>query len=359
MNKLLQLIAFCITISAVQLVSAERIKDISDIAGIRSNPLVGYGVVVGLNGSGEGKDISPLLRQLGIALPDDQLKMDNAAVVVIHAELPPFSKVGQKIDVTVSSLGEADELRGGTLLMAPLKGADGQVYAIAQGSLVVGGLGVKGADGSRLSINVPTVGRIPNGAMVERVVPNNFENKDHIVLNLHRPDFTTAMRVANRINRMVGPATAKPLDATSIRVSAPRDAAQKVSYLAALENLTVRQGDGPAKIVINSRTGTIVVGQHVRVSPAAITHGSLIVRVMKKKNVFQPEAFTNGQTEVAEETEIEFEEGDGKMFVLDTGVTLDQLVDAVNAIGSSPGDLMAILEALKEAGALHADLVVI
>lgn len=265
---------------------AERVKDMASVAGVRSNQLVGYGLVVGLDGTGDQTSQTPftvqsiknMLNQFGITVPPNvnpQLK--NVAAVSVSATLPPFAKPGQTIDVTVSSIGNAKSLRGGSLLMAPLRGADGQVYAIAQGNLVVGGLTAGGNDGSKVTVNIPSVGRVPNGATVERTVDNPFMASDSVVLNLRAADFTTANRLAESINKTMGEGTAQPLDATSVRVNAPRDAAQRVAYVSMLENLEVEPGEAPARVIVNSRTGTVVIGSHVRVMPAAVAHGSLTV----------------------------------------------------------------------------------
>jgi len=347
---------------------AERVKDLASVAGVRSNPLVGYGLVVGLDGSGDQTSQAPftvqslksLLNQLGVTVPagvNPQLK--NVAAVAIHAELPAFAKPGQVIDITVSSLGNAGSLRGGSLLMAPLKGADGQVYAIAQGNVVVGGLGVSGKDGSRVSVNVPSSGRIPGGAMVERVVASSFDVGPEIELNLHTPDFTTAARLASGINQLLGGDFARAHDAVTVAVRAPTDAAARVAFLAELENLEVQPGEGAARVIVNARTGTVVVGNKVRVLPAAVSHGTLSVTISEKPSVSQPDAFSRGETVVVPRSSIEVSQTGGKMFVIDGGVSLDDLVRAVNQIGASPGDLVAILEALKQAGALRAELVII
>ncbi len=347
---------------------AERLKDIASIAGIRSNQLIGYGLVVGLDGSGDQTTQTPftvqtfnnMLTEFGITVPPGtRIQMKNVAAVAIHAELPPFASPGQTIDITVSSIGNAKSLRGGSLLMTPLKGIDGQVYAIAQGNLVVGGFGAEGADGSRITVNVPSVGRIPNGATVERAVANPFASGDHLVFNLNRPDFTTAKRVVDQINSTFGPDVAQALNAGSIRVRAPLDPNQRVDYLSMVENLQIEQGTAAARVVINSRTGTIVIGQDVRVQPAAVTHGGLTVTISENYQVSQPEPFSGGQTVVTPSSQVSIEEGDGRMFVFNPGVSLDEIVRAVNQVGAAPGDLMAILEALKQAGALNADLIVI
>lgn len=365
MNKLLtMLLSFLLMLAAVD-ARAERLKDIAGIAGVRSNPLVGYGLVVGLDGTGEqtpytAQAFKSMLNRFGIVLPEGQTpKIKNVAAVAIHAELPPYAKPGQSIDVTVSSLGEAKSLRGGALLMAPLRGVDGEIYAIAQGNLVVGGFGAQGNDGSKITVNVPTSGRIPNGATVERMSPNGFAEGDSVLLNLHAPDFTTAKRVAEQINRLLGPYVAQPVDAGTIEVGAPRDPAQRVTFMSVLENLTLEPGEPAAKIVINSRTGTIVIGNHVRVKKAAVAHGNLVVTITEQQNVSQPNALAQGQTAITPQSNISVEQDDSRMFLFPTGVTLEQIVRAVNAVGAAPGDLMAILEALKQAGALQAELVVI
>lgn len=364
-----QLLFLCALLSVVSLAQAERLKDLASIAGVSSNPLVGYGLVVGLDGTGDQTTQTPftaqsfrsMLRQFGVTLPEGMtFQLKNVAAVTVHATLPAFAKPGQKIDVTVSSIGNSKSLRGGTLLMAPLKGADGNVYALAQGNLVVGGFGAEGRDGSKITVNVPSVGRIANGANVERTPKNAFASSQYITFNLKQADFTTARRVAESINELLGPDVARALDATSIYVTAPKDLNQRVSYMSLLENINVEPGAAAAKIVINSRTGTIVVGQHVRVSPVAVTHGSLIVTVTEGSQVSQPNALAGGETVVAPDTEtIGIEEENNKMFSFQGNTTLDEIVRAVNQVGASPGDLMAILEAMKQAGALSAELIVI
>ncbi len=363
---LLATILACVFSSAAAF--SERIKDITTIAGVRSNPLIGYGLVVGLDGSGDQTNQTPfttesflnMLKQFGIAIPAGaRMQLKNVAAVAINAELPPFAKPGQQLDITVSSIGNAKSLRGGTLLMTPLKGVDGNVYALAQGNLVVGGLGVEGLDGSKLTVNVPSVGRIPNGASVERSVPNRFSAGQPIVFNLHRADFTTAKRVADRINDLLGPEVARATDAMSIQVGSPKDSSQRVDFISLLENLEVTPGDAAARIVINSRTGTIVVGKHVRVTPVAVTHGSLTVTVSEDIDVSQPESLADGTTVVLPQSNVTAEQQINPMFRFSPGPTIDELVRAVNEVGAAPGDLMAILEALKQAGALKAELVVI
>lgn len=344
---------------------AERLKDIASVAGVRNNQLIGYGLVVGLNGTGDNTPFTKqtfrnMMASFGIVIPANvDPKPKNVAAVTVHAELSAFAKPGQTIDITVSSLGDASSLRGGTLLITPLKGLDGQVYAIAQGNLVVGGFGAEGSDGSRITVNVPSVGRIPNGATVERSVPSGFAEAEGLTFNLNNPDFTTANRVSDRINRLLGEDTAFAQDATSIFVTAPREAAKRVAYLSVLENLEVEPAEASAKIIINSRTGTIVIGQHVKVMPAAITHGSLTVTITESLDVSQPNPLAGGTTAVTPRSDLEIAEDSNRMFVFNPGVSLDQIVQAVNQVGAAPGDLMAILEALKQAGALKAELVVI
>lgn len=356
------LLMFC------NLAQAERIKDLASVAGVRDNPLLGYGLVVGLDGSGDQTSQTPftiqslknMLTQLGVTIPpgvNPQLK--NVAAVTVSATLPAFSKPGQAIDITVSSIGNAKSLRGGTLLMTPLKGADGQVYALAQGNLVVGGFGAAGSDGSSITVNIPSVGRIPNGATVERAVANGFGLGNSLTLNLHRADFTTAYRLSEAINQSIGQGTAQPMDASSIRVNAPVDSAQRVSYIAMLENLTLTPGEAPAKIIVNSRTGTVVIGKNVKVMPAAISHGSLTVTITEDPLVSQPAPLSGGATAVVPRSNIAITEENNRMFLFNPGVELDEIVRAVNQVGAAPGDLMAILEGLKEAGALRAELIVI
>ncbi|MET0066195.1 MAG: flagellar basal body P-ring protein FlgI [Candidatus Thiodiazotropha sp.] len=363
------MITALLVVFAVPAVQAERIKDLASIQGVRDNQLIGYGLVVGLDGTGDKDTDSPytinslknLLSQLGVQIPEGtNIKPKNVAAVIVHGDLPPFSKVGQKIDVTVSSMGNAKSLRGGTLLMTPLKGADGNNYALAQGNLVVGGLSAEGQDGSKLTVNIPSTGRIPNGASVEREVPNSFNRAPRVTLNLHDGDFTTAMRVAESINLTIGPATAKAVDATSIQVNAPMDPGQKVTFVAMLEELEVMPGTASAKVIINSRTGTVVINNQVRVYPAAVSHGNLVVSISEDTAVSQPGPFSRGTTAVVPQSDVTVtEEGQNHMFMFNPGATLDEVVQAVNQVGAAPSDLVAILEALKEAGALRAELVVI
>ena len=354
------------------LVSADRIKDLTSLAGIRSNQLVGYGVVVGLAGSGDGntgitlQSMQSLVSRFGITSGLDGFNGDNAAAVMITADLPPFTKPGQSIDVTVSTVGGATSLKGGTLLMSPLLGADGETYAIAQGNVVVGGLGVEGGDNSSLTVNIPTVGRIPRGASVERLVPTEFLSTDFVILNLHKGDFSTANNIANAVDSVFGPGSAIPLDTNSIRVRAPEDPTQKVAFVSVLENIEVQRSEPAAKIIVNSRTGTLVISGNVRVTPAAVSHGTLSVKVSEDMEIEGGDATAigdgaqaNAEVTAVPQTEIEVKEDLAKAFLFDAGVSLSDLVDAINAVGATPSDLVAILEALREAGALNAELIVI
>ncbi|MEM7293366.1 MAG: flagellar basal body P-ring protein FlgI [Pseudomonadota bacterium] len=348
--------------------AAERIKDLASIAGVRSNQLLGYGLVVGLDGTGDSatqtrftaQSLRAMLSQYGISIPSNITPgFKNIAAVMVHADLPAFAKPGQNIDITASSLGDAKSLRGGTLLMTPLKGADGNTYAIAQGNLIVGGFGVDSDDGSSITVNIPSVGRIPNGASVERAVPNPFATGNTILLNLHTPDFTTAKHLSDEINHVIGPNVARAMDSVSIEVNAPTEQDQRVGFVSFLENLEVSPGAAPAKVIINSRTGTIVIGSHVRVAPAAVTHGSLTVSITANNTVSQPNAFAEGETVEVQNNDIEVTQESSRMFLFNAGVTLSEIVQAVNQVGAAPGDLVAILEALKQVGALRAQLIVI
>jgi flagellar P-ring protein precursor FlgI len=355
---------------AAQPLQAERIKDLASIQGVRNNQLLGYGLVVGLDGSGDKGGSSPftrqslrnLLTQLGIVVPPNvQLNPKNVAAVTVHADLPPFAKPGQQFDITVSSIGDAKSLRGGSLLMTPMKGIDGQVYAIAQGNLVVGGLAAEGSDGSKITVNVPSSGRIPGGATVERSVPTPFGQEPLLTLNLKDGDFTTVQRVTDAINKAVGEGTAFPVDSTSVKVNAPKNIGQRVGFISMIENLQVEPAAAVARVIVNSRTGTVVINSTVRVSPAAVSHGNLVVTISENAQVSQPGPLARrGRTAVTQQSDVSVAApGDRRMFVFDPGVTLDTVVRAVNEVGAGPSDLVAILEALRQAGALKADLVVI
>ena len=368
------IIALAARLAGLLPVQADRLKDLTSIAGVRANQLVGYGLVVGLAGTGDGnaaltqQSLQSMISQFGVVTSAANMNGKNAAAVIITAELPPFTKPGQKLDIVVSTVGQAKSLRGGTLLMTPLLGADGETYAVAQGNLMVGGLGVAGGDGSSLTVNVPTVGRIPGGASVEKMIETPFLDNANILLNLHQGDFSTTNRVAEAINDVFGGGVAVPLDSTTVKVRAPIDPAQKVSFVSLLENIEVEPDRPRAKVVVNARTGTIVIGGDVRVSAAAVTHGSLTVRVKEDVNVTQAQAMAvadgvaatvPGAAVQTPDTTITAEEEIARAFVFDPGVELSSIVDALNAVGGTPSDLVAILEALREAGSLRAELIVI
>lgn len=351
-------------------VQAERVKDLASVAGVRSNQLVGYGLVVGLNGTGDQttqapftvQSIANMLAKFGVTVPASvasQMQLKNVAAVSVTAELPAFAKSGQTVDVTVASIGNASSLRGGALLLTPLRGADGEVYAMAQGSMLVSGFGVEGKDGSRVSVNVPSAGRIPNGATVEHEVPTRFGSEPFVILNLNTPDFTTAARLTESLNKLLGPGSAQAIDAVSVKVQAPTDPAARVAFIGTLQEVELAQDDAPARVIINSRTGTIVISSQVRVSAAAVAHGSLSVTITERQDVSQPKPLSQGTTVVTPRSEISVNQADARMFMFNAGVNLDEIVRAVNQVGAAPGDLVAILEALQQAGALHAQLIVI
>lgn len=355
---------FIVTVLFVFQATAQRIKDLADVAGVRSNQLIGYGLVVGLPGTGEQspfteQSFKTMLSNFGIMMPANlKPKIKNVAAVAVHAELEAFAKPGQTIDVTVSSMGSAQSLQGGTLIQTMLMGLDGNTYAVAQGSLVVSGLGAQGLDGSKVIVNTPTVGRIANGAIVEREVDSPFSSGDYITFNLRNSDFSTAKILSDTINDLIA-GSARAIDATSIKVTAPRDISDRVSFLATLENLEFEPARPSAKIIVNSRTGTIVIGSDVRLLPAAITHGGITVTINEIVDASQPNAFSSGNTAVTTQSIVNVNEDKNRMFVFDPGVSLDTLVRAINAVGAGPGDVMAILEALDQAGALRGELIII
>ena len=346
--------------------NAERIKDLGSFQGLRSNQLTGYGIVVGLAGTGDDSleyatvGVKGVTNRFGLTLPPGvNPSTKNAAAVLVTAELPPMAKPGQRLDITVSAIGKAKSLRGGTLIMMPLYGADGQIYAMAQGNLAVGGLGVSGADGSTTTVNIPSVGRIAGGASVERAVATGFESNPYLVFNLADADLTTAVRVADAINSQLGYAIATANDAVSIRIAAPVTAQERVMMMGRIENINVTPAEAAARVIVNARTGTVVINGAVRISPAAVSHGKLTVRVQEAPVVVQPEPFSRGQTAVEQNSDIAIEDQYAPAYEITRGANLSEVVESINALGASPGDLAAILDALKQAGALKAELIIL
>lgn len=348
-------------------VLAARLGDLVDVEGIRGNQLIGYSLVVGLDGTGDknqvrftSQSVTNMLRQFGVQLPAKvDPKVKNVAAVAVSAVLPPGYSRGQSIDVTVSSIGDAKSLRGGTLLLAQLRGADGEIYALAQGNVVVGGTQAEGNSGSSITINTPTAGLIPNGATVEREIATDFQQNDKVYLSLHRPEFKTANNIVNALNMTFGEGTATAESATRIAVNAPRSPGGRVAFMSALEDVSVTPGRMSPRVVFNSRTGTVVIGENVVVHAAAVSHGNLTVTIRESANVSQPGALSNGRTAVTPQSELRVSQGNGHSVVLPTATTLRSIVNALNGLGASPDDIMSILQALHEAGALDAELVVI
>jgi flagellar P-ring protein FlgI len=345
---------------------AERIKDMGQFQGLRANQLTGYGVVVGLAGTGDDsldyatQGVKGAVSRFGITLPAGiNPALKNAAAVVITAELPPFAKPGQRLDITVSALGKAKSLRGGTLIMAPLYGADGQIYAMAQGNLVVGGLGVDAADGSKLSVNIPSAGRIGNGATVERSVDTGFAVSESLTFNLAQQDISNAGLVADAINKHLGAGVAQAVDGASIRINAPVGGENRIRMMGLIENIEIKKTQPPARVIVNARTGTVVINGAVRVGPAAVSHGKLTVKVDENPTVVQPAPFSTGATAIEQSSDIAVEEARNPAYLWDRGASLSDIVKAINRLNVSPGDLVAILEALSQAGALSAELVII
>jgi len=345
---------------------AERIKDLATVQGVRSNQLIGYGIVVGLDGTGDQTTQTPftvqsiisMLQQMGVSLPPGtNLQLKNVAAVMVTSALPPFAQPGQTLDVTVSSMGNAKSLRGGMLLLTPLKGADGQIYAMAQGNLVVGGVGAS-ANGSQAQINHLGVGRISAGATVERALPNGVLDSDLVTLELKDTDFSTASIVTDAINRRFGHNTALAQDGRVIQVKPPANSS-RVGFLAALESINVAPAQTTAKIILNARTGSVVMNQSVQLDSCAISHGNLSVIISTSPAISQPGPFSLGQTVVAEISQIEINKEPGKVVPIPAGASLSEVVKALNAIGTTPQDLLAILQAMKAAGSLKADLEII
>jgi flagellar P-ring protein precursor FlgI len=351
------------SILLIQQAHAVRIKDIADIKGVRQNQLVGYGLVVGLDGTGDSDDatftiqsLSSLLEKMGVTVQPDELEVENVAAVMVTADLPPFARVGSRIDVLVSSIGDADNLQGGTLLFTPLKAANGQVYAVAQGPVSTGGFAASGGSGDRVQKNFPTVGRVVGGASVEKEISSNFNLKHTLTLALRQPDFTTASRVAAAINRAFYDQLARTQDAGTIWVKIPETyLGDTVQFVTLIESLGVTP-DSVSKVVINERTGTVIMGENVRIATIAIAHGNLSIQINETQEVTQPLPFSEGVTTVTPESEVLIKEGSNPLFLVKSGVSIGEVVKALNALGVSPRDLIAIFQALKAAGALQAEL---
>ena len=355
---------------------ADRIKDLASLAAVRTNQLVGYGIVVGLQGTGDGTDvftvqtIRAMFNKMGVGMDGNlsdferaaaaagRIDVKNVAAVMVTAELPGMAKPGQRIDVNVGTLGKASSLRGGTLIMTSLRGVDGEVYALAQGIVTTTGIDASAA-GSKVAVGVPTSARIPNGATVERIVDTPFEKTEFVMMNVREQDFTTTTAIVAAVNKTFGADTARALDGVSISLRAPADPSQRVAFMSMVENLDVIPGEAPARVVVNSRTGTVVISRNVKVTAAAVSHGTISVSIAATNEVSQPNAFSQGQTAAVQNANITVAEPNKPMILFQPGVDLRQIVDAVNQVGASPSAMIAILEALKSSGSLRADLVVI
>jgi len=346
---------------------AERLKDLASIQGVRDNPLIGYGLMVGLDGSGDQtmqtpfttQSLNNMLGQLGVTVPaGTNMQLKNVAAVMVTATLPPFARPGQNIDITVSSLGNAKSLRGGTLLMTPLKGADGQVYALAQGNMVIGGAGAS-ASGSSVKINQLSSGRIPAGAIVERAVESPLGGDGTLMLELHTSDFGTAQMAMEAINRSFGPGTATALDARVIQVTAPARPEERVGFLARIQNIDVAPAQAVAKVVINARTGSVVMNQNVRLNDCAVAHGNLSVVINTEPVISQPNPLSGGATVATQKSQIEISQAGGALQVVRGGASLADVIRGLNTLGANPQDLVSILQAMKAAGALRAELEII
>ena len=374
--KLLFILLTALASALPTLAHADRVKDLVTVAAMRPNQLVGYGLVVGLEGTGDGTDVSftvqsmrAMLNRLGVSLEGalsdfeqtparGRINIQNVAAVMVTAELPGLSKPGQKIDINVSAIGKAKSLRGGNLLLTSLRGIDGQVYALAQGPLTATGVEASAA-GSKVSIGVPTSARVPGGGIVERTIDTPFDKADHVVLNLREPDFTTATAIVKSVNDKYGAGIARAIDPVSVSVRAPEDMSQRVAFLSMIENLDVIPGEPPARVVVNARTGTVVISRNVKVSASAVSHGTISVRVSATNEVSQPAPFSQGQTTPVQNADISVNETKSPMFLFQPGVDLKQIVDAVNQVGATPSALIAILEALKNSGGLRAELIIL
>ena len=379
-RKCLRVFSLALMLAALSLflappAHADRVKDLASLASVRANQLLGYGLVVGLEGTGDGADLSvtassmkAILGRLGVNIDGSmgdfdraasgKLDVKNVAAVMVTAELPGFSKPGQRIDVNVSAIGKAKSLRGGNLILTSLRGVDGQVYALAQGPLTATGVREEAA-ASRVTLGVPTAARIPNGAIVERTVPTPFENAEYLVMNVHVSDFSTTNSIVNAINQTFGSGVAEAIDGTSISIRSPANSSQRVAFMSEIENLNVTPGEPPARVIVNSRTGTVVISRNVKVTAAAVAHGTISVMIAATNEVSQPAPFAGGAAAPVQNADVAVQEDKNPMFLFQPGVDLRQIVDAVNQVGATPSALIAILEALKSSGSLRAELVVI
>ena len=360
------LLSFLHLVGLADLTHAARLKDISSIAGVRSNQLIGYGLVVGLNGTGDGgrsefttQTLANMLRNQGVSIDPNDIRVRNVAAVIVTATLRPFARAGGHLDVLVSSLSDARSLQGGTLLFTPLRAANGEIYAIAQGSISIGGFAVGGAAGGGVQKNHPTVGRIADGALIEREVPLRFNGKEKIRLILHHPDFTTSFRLMQMINTQMGGDIARAIDSGTLEVRVPAAHRENlVAFVATLEHMEITP-DSIAKVVLDERTGTVVIGENVRISTVAIAHGNLSIEIKETANVSQPAPLSQGQTVVTPESDVRVEEERSKLLLLPQAVTIRDLVRGLNSIGVTPRDLISIFQAIKAAGALQAQLEII
>ncbi len=355
---------------------ADRVKDLATLAAQRPNQLIGYGLVVGLQGTGDDASVpfttqsmKAMLSQMGVRIDGPltdfetaataaRVNIQNTAAVLVTAELPGFSKPGQRIDVNVSAIGKASNLRGGSLIMTAMRGVDGEIYALAQGALTATGIDASAA-GSKVQIGVPTSARIPGGAIVERIVDTPFETSENVIYNIRENDFSTTTAIVNAINKKFGGDVAQAIDGVSVSVRAPKNLNQRVAFMSEIEALEVKAGEPPARVVINSRTGTVVINRSVRVTAAAVSHGTISVAISATNEVSQPNTLAGGQTTPVQNADIQVAEPNKPMFLFQPGVELRQIVDAVNQVGATPSALIAILEALKSSGSLRAELVII
>ena len=361
------LLLSCVTSYSMAAPRTRPLLDIVDVLGVRENQLVGYGLVVGLPGSGDktqvkfsAQSLSNMLKQFGVTMDENQLpKSKNIAAVAVHATLPSMANPGQSIDVTVNSLGDAKSLHGGSLMLTPLKGVDGKIYALAQGNLVVGGVSASGQDGSSVTVNVPTSGLIPDGAIIERSITDIHQSQSNVILNLKDPNYQTARNVVRAINKVFGPDIARAENWGRLEVSAPSDPNSRNTFMSMLQDITVEEGSERPKVIFNSRTGTVVMNDLVKVKRAAVSHGNLTITISETQGVSQPNAFSNGQTTPIQSSSVDVNEQQKHMLLVPEGTSLDEIVKAVNTLGAKPSELMSILIALDKAGALEAELLVI